>query len=1236
MGFKSPVVREAQLLGNQDGSGDEKKNLMDSFVWLQSKDKQCRHKHGWKPLTLSASVLFCFALASFTLAVIIEILAQQSKKNGGLALSPTLDDIPSYAKFAYLFLPTIVAVIYSLLWSWIDLDVKRIQPWLEMSRPEGATAMRSIFLDYPYDFVAFAPIKAARRRHWAVFYSGLVMVIIFWLITPLQSAILGSGPVNVRREVIVSSSQATLPGSEQVYSMDQSILNEGYAITWLKQSLPPFTTSEYTLLPFAVESDTSQARLTNWTGSTVKYWTELECWPAASFYNKPDYDFLDGRGCNASEVPALNVNPVPGAPFKMQYFGYHPSDWADYWLSMACSKSTIHQFLAVWARYETEREVVGAFCETNYFKQQVNATVSASTKEPVEGSVVPTGPREKLLPTEFNSSSFEHLLGAGVSPVEISVQRDLPFNHLLEQHYQIGHFGLDWPSSPLVGFAIGLAWKTHNITTLDVFRNETLMGQAYNMTHQLLFSLAFRRMLNASEESTTPGTMEFEQYGIIVSRLYSAVVEGLLAVVGLFSVLLWWHGKRAPSRLSMDPASLGSLISICQNSSVLLDKFTGMGCFTDEKLRDSFDGTMLYLSCGCQSRSGQTVIQVVDSRAEFVESQRISLPDADSAYSMGHYSPYKPLALRREVGAAVTLSMVGAVVALVYLKMVERRIDGLLRPTTNFEVLQILENYIPTIFATLLEPFWVLVNRLLCILQPFRDLWSGQRPGKGSINSRYTSVPPQFVLWRAAKSGHIVLVAICLVALLSNLLAVGLGGLFNERPITVNTSCDFRQRMKPTFNNDSILSHESWRFFSANVITYEVPFWIAMNNLSQGTPLPPWVNHEYYFQPFSAISDELSRTESFTARTRGFGVVPSCSAMDMMKSKVFAPVMNYTIAREGVSNCSSTIQMDELNLDRTLYPVDPFGPSTAEAVKVFSGQGPLSPCQVPLVFSWFRSPDIRRKNESTMETWSIVCEPIFTTSMFDVTVDTDGYVLNAVQASEPSTRLDDPLTTNNTDVISIYLNNLVRDNARIHWHNNTYASDWMNYLLKIRPETADILQPLSTPNTTALLPPIEFTYRQLYALLLSQKPEWFNNFTEPVTITGTRRSSDTRIFMDDVALAISVTVLGLNIIVAIALYGGSINHFLPRLPTTIGSLLAYVAPSRMLREYDGPNSLEATTFSFGRYVGDDGHAHVGIEMDPFVVRVKLSALKKGDTEPRTGLARRVLGRRKPRRGDTWL
>lgn len=105
-----------------------------------------------------------FAIISLLLAAIIEVLAQQSQIAGGLALSSSPDDFPTYVSFSYLFLPTIIAVIYSLFWSWVDLDAKRLQAWFELSKDEGATARDSLLLSYPYDFVGFVPFTSLRRR----------------------------------------------------------------------------------------------------------------------------------------------------------------------------------------------------------------------------------------------------------------------------------------------------------------------------------------------------------------------------------------------------------------------------------------------------------------------------------------------------------------------------------------------------------------------------------------------------------------------------------------------------------------------------------------------------------------------------------------------------------------------------------------------------------------------------------------------------------------------------------------------------------------------------------------------------------------------------------------------------------------------------------------------------------------------------------------------------------------
>ena len=66
--------------------------------------------------------------------------------------------------FCYRYLPQMIVVVLGVGWAAVDLDVKRLEPYFQLSKPEGATASNSIFLHYPFDFIVFVPINAARKR----------------------------------------------------------------------------------------------------------------------------------------------------------------------------------------------------------------------------------------------------------------------------------------------------------------------------------------------------------------------------------------------------------------------------------------------------------------------------------------------------------------------------------------------------------------------------------------------------------------------------------------------------------------------------------------------------------------------------------------------------------------------------------------------------------------------------------------------------------------------------------------------------------------------------------------------------------------------------------------------------------------------------------------------------------------------------------------------------------------
>jgi hypothetical protein len=120
---------------------------------------------GWKPLSTKAVVLIPFAIVSVTFAAVVELLVQLGQRRGGFGLSTSAGGISTLTTISFHYLPTVIAVFYGLWWTWVELDVRRLQPWLELSRIKGATGKYSLLLDYPSDFILNVVTKSARMRY---------------------------------------------------------------------------------------------------------------------------------------------------------------------------------------------------------------------------------------------------------------------------------------------------------------------------------------------------------------------------------------------------------------------------------------------------------------------------------------------------------------------------------------------------------------------------------------------------------------------------------------------------------------------------------------------------------------------------------------------------------------------------------------------------------------------------------------------------------------------------------------------------------------------------------------------------------------------------------------------------------------------------------------------------------------------------------------------------------------
>ncbi|GKU16650.1 unnamed protein product [Fusarium langsethiae] len=1201
-----------------------------------SGEEEYTRMKGWKPLSLSTPILLAVIALTILLAVAVETLAQRSASQGGLALSPSLEDMPEYARFGYLYVPTIIAVLYSMIWSWIDLDVKRMQPWFELSKRDGVTAENSLFLDYQYDFVGLVPFKAAKHRHWPVFFGGTAMVMVFWLLTPLQSALLGTEVVTQIESVKIGIRSQLLPVEDQMSRLDPEFLNHGYATGWLGQPFPPFMTSKYALLPFHVDHDQAiPSTKTNLTAETTKLSTELKCWPAEIYnaYQQPDTgrEFLDGKGCNVT----LNMQ-MSMKNFSMYYVGYYTNPYADYCLGgPSCqTKNAPHQFLAAWVERERvpgERiprfNITGLFCQPTYYKQRVLAKVKSSTYEPDTDAMEAISIKEILTDKEFNSTAFEYLLANGMAD-DISV-RDYPFNTVVEQHPRLNGTGLALPVSNMVGYALA----GRNNPTTD-YSSPDFLAKVYNEAHQYLFSLAVNQLLvNETKMENNTATVDYELTGIVVSRLFATCVECLLAVIASFTASILWLCRAAPSNLPMNPSSITRYIDIFRSSPELLESFSSMDNATEEALFEDFRQDNVRLLLDSKSKNTQVLIDKFIQRSSDSQNRSHDSPK-------GYYDPIQPLALRPWSGLLFVLALVGTIIGLSYLKQQEKALNGLPRPSQNFEVLQLLENYIPTAFATLIEPFWVLLNRLLCVLQPFRDLWKGKAKASSTIDATYTSIPPQLVLWRAIKLKHMILALVCAMALLANLLAVSLGSLFNEAPMIAGYTENLTPAYAAKFNNDSVNGFRS--FLSSNLITtryYQDQYYVAMANMSSGTPLPPWVSKDYYFHRHKIDPSRNRHTEDvYNLQARGYGSRGNCTGFPARRLPI--PDGPSFDTNGAFVNITEDLCPDLVDYTNRVLRGTETNRSTGLSAIEFTGtmgatSGPQA-CGRSLILGWGRMPTAEDAN-STLDASFMKCRPIFETAIFNLTVDMEGYVISYNRTSELENTLDYPESEAQSglifEVVHDYWNY-----PGMQYHNDTTIRDWMSYLIMLSTNgSRAVVDPKSpVPDPGDLLPYVEEIYRRVFAIMLSLNEQLFDHSQEEKPIAATRRTQETRIFMEGASFIMTMTILAINTCVAVLFYSRAVPSVLPRMPTTIGSILAYIASSRLVSPTFNLTPGNSTrTFSFGRYVGRDKDVHIGIEMDPHVVPVDPQSLK-----PKKNSTSRLFFRKKKSQEQvsdgTWL
>ncbi|KAL8892733.1 MAG: hypothetical protein Q9192_005571 [Flavoplaca navasiana] len=1167
----------------------------------------------WKPVTLRPPFLLGIVAITLGFIALLEYLSQRSRMYGGIAFAK--DQFSLAVTFAYLYFPTLIAVLYSMLWSWVDLDTKRLEPYFQLSRPEGADRTNSLALNYPFDFVAYAPLKAIRRRHWAVVFAGASTMLIFWGVTPLVSSVFARTTITVEHLSTATQRAALIPLQDQRLAMNTNFIMTAYGIVWLGRAMPEFVTPQGFVEPFQLDKEqASELRNATWTAQTKLYGTSLKCSAADVRNESSSFGYSNGKECN---IEAL-YKPVQemGSDFGCLYIGYEMDQHADYSLSgMGCSSlANQHLFLAVWGQTmgtDTVTHVSAAFCEPIYWTQAVNATVRVPSMKVTE--ISPLEPRIPLQDGIFNRTAFEYVIGTGAQAITSRADISETTN-IIDQTSKVRKFGILGTVTNMVGFALGL-----NPTDITNMYDTKILAANFEDAHKLLHALAMRQLmaLDVMETQSHLGTINDRISAITIVRPLAVVLEILSGLVLTLILALMTYSYTRPSQLCNNPASLSDVIAMAPDDNSSPD-------YTYEITSKSSGPRFRLLGGRICVSSPDNASHVPKCNSPRIGSGScLTKIEAEDRSSLA-----RPVEMSMTVAFIFLLTLLLALTTIITLSILAKKYVGLPVPSGSTVVNQLVLNYLLVIFATFLEPFWLLLNRQLCVLQPFEELRQANAPAFKSLRLTYTSLPPQMNIWNAFRAKHYVLAAVCAIGLSANLLAISLNGLLHIDSSLMAERTNLTRLYEPKFNQHQILVGSADHRY------------VAKANLSDGVALPPWTTSDTFLVPFEVKTTSRYGTVSgIQASTHGFSIRPQCERAyfndtALITGEPYGVYVRQRTPSGGSVSCGgfalpsggqnrSNAALEVLTQLRPIDSsrADPGSYRPAEFLASATSEERLT-CGSILVAGFLRAnltmsidgiktqnsdqynyPVIRNIN-SLSSLW-MMCRSDIALAQYEVTVDSSGQV-QTYRATGPEIMNPSDAFSNGTSPNSLIKNATFplvngRDSGP-YWHNDTFVDTWFAYFIKILSNSTMFVDPEQpVPAFEQVVPYVKDLYTRLFAIVLSQNQEWLARAEADSTSHGLLFASSERVLISNQMFVVTVVLLVLNILVAVLYWIRLPKKMLPKLPYTIGSILDMVHASGLRFEARKQGKWDKDwRFGYGRFVGTDGKPHVGIERRPFV------------------------------------
>ncbi|KAJ5884377.1 hypothetical protein N7504_011949 [Penicillium tannophilum] len=1127
---------------------------------------------GWRPIALRPPYLAGLACCILSMFLTLEGIRQYSNREGGLVFFSDTDDVSSAQSFLYNYLPIIISLLLLMVWTITDFDVLRLEPYFQLSQPEGAPAS-VLFINYNFGQTVLTPINAARRHHWVVLWVSLLTISIRMVLPALTSTMFELREVDVIQHADMKSwpylvdleSQASWMSTQANHSMD-SVLSSDKKVHRTRSA-------NYAIAPVEIPAEDSEGD-TMWTLDQTLYWSDLTCidvpvdeslssvtinetvassgFPTIS-WNATGTDAQDDYNTSSTCTLDFNYSSIffPGTDYlQVRYWEpvITPSAAAEYpnrthaFTTTGCNPHDLYGMLiSVNATGNASSDPdyaasgVAFACDISYHRAQ--ARIQMHSNSSITSINIHPATTRTVTSEEFNIAQFQALLSE-----HAPYTSDMLF---ISENTSTG--------AQTVTELPVISEETGDLESLLMLDTAAIMTQAEFKARirrdvKQTFVLTLGRLFDPDREPTTiSATSSTNKVAIAIVNFAALWSELILALAALTSMYLLFLYRSRETFLRSDPGSIAAMCSIAADvlhpSNILADPNTDFHQFSTRQLNVIFRKARCYWR-PTPSGNRLEILAEDGSPVQLGDDTRVRVD------RMPHFLVV-PFFL-------IEFCLLAAVIILMCLVVASLARDGKFRHLTQSDSssLQVVLSILPSVVASSVGSLCTSIHRNISVLEPWVHLQRGMATARASLATNYAAQTPSAIFLKSVRNKHILLSLVSFACIVNMVLTVVAGGLFTQELMTSNlTTTDLTMN----YSQSTMWTSD----FSAEFTEYD----LIQTSIMSGVPMLSWTSTNESFVPVHMKNRDPD--VMYGAETLGIGAAMECKPLSpedgLFHNKTTGhSYWHYSMFQNSSVEC--TAPMPPQNKDEGIALSIHFLSPTE-----VNGSSVCQTSTVLVVGRWDYLADSAITDDNTI---ALHCEPRVRMQNYSVKFDENGQIKSHTAVANTSITEGDMYENATVSlgqfnkVFAAIPDSYVGNTTAINGTYNISSYDWAGFLVARLYQRED--PDFDSLEPSRLIDLTRHVYQWVYSTYFSiWRDIYLEPLQHPVTATDPIVIRSTWAMIVSIpSLVIAFIIIGFDTLVVLLVFGTRRGRFRgPRMPRSIGAVVPWLAHSRMLSDF---------------------------------------------------------------------